>query len=164
MKYNPLSLTVIWALFALAVIPNQASAAPGDIYALEGNGTIIRITPAGVTSTFAMSSSGVNLAFDSSGNLFVVGGSEIIKINPAGTASTFAVNNLASSIAIGSSGSIFVGESPGNTISKYPPSGGAKTTFATGFGSVSDLAFDALGNLLAVDYSAGVVYRLTPGV
>jgi hypothetical protein len=71
----------------------------GSLYvANNGNGTIVRFTPAGVGSLFATSASGElrGLAFDSAGNLYAAHAynNTIEKFTPGGVGSLFANSGL----------------------------------------------------------------------
>ena len=94
MKLRHLAAAVATAIFA-SLVPGQAHATPGDLYAVNrGDGTIKRFTPGGTASVFA--SSGLSgprgLAFDAGGNLYAAnsGNNTIERFTPGGAASVFA--------------------------------------------------------------------------
>jgi len=112
-----------------------------------GPSSIVKFAPDGSSTTFVTltgpSSSIVNLAFGSGGNLFVRTGSTILKIAPDGTRSTFATNDRFNyPLAFDAFGNLFAGLSAYNSaepaIVKYTPSAVA-TTFA--FGPLLPAAF-----------------------
>jgi sugar lactone lactonase YvrE len=136
-----------------------------------GQGTILKITPDGLMSTFATGfGTGFflgELATDSAGNVFVRANNEnvppafpttIYKITPDGTVSTFgSVPSSSAGLAVDSDGNLFAADGANQTIYKFT-SGGVQSVFAgpaafvSGEGPTS-LAFDSLGNLFvsAVD-------------
>ena len=90
----------------------------GDLFvANQSDGTIVKITPGGVQSTFA---SGLNyiegLAFNSAGDLFAsqIGASEsILEFTPGGVKSTFATGlPSAFGLAFNSTGNLFMVSTP----------------------------------------------------
>jgi hypothetical protein len=126
-------------------------------------GTIFKITPGGVTSTFATISGNFfigGLVVDSAGNVFVGAGNQdpnvpsttIFKVTPQGTVSTFGTfNNSGPGLAFDSAGNLFAADNADQTIYKFTP-GGVQSVFAgpaafvSGEGPVG-LAFDRFGNL-----------------
>ncbi|SVC45079.1 uncharacterized protein METZ01_LOCUS297933, partial [marine metagenome] len=181
----------------------------GNLFVAElGNDLIRKITPSGVVTTFA-GTEGANetadgtgtaasfygpsdLAFDSNGNLFVVGfySHLIRKITPAGVVTTFAGSGSEGSangtgteasfyypwgIAIDSNDNLFIGEYSNNLIRKITPSG-VVTTFAgsgtsgsaDGIGTAASLSgpvglsFDSDGNLFVVEFVGEKIRRITP--
>ncbi len=134
----------------------------------DGNavGTIFKVTPGGVVSTFA-TGFGVNfflenLVFDSSGNLFVVAidqndpdlASTVYKVSPAGEVSTFgSVPGQSLDLAFDSKGNLFVGDAIDQTIFKFTRAG-MRSVFVgpAAFDPLqgpAGLAFDSSGNLFA---------------
>lgn len=131
------------------------------------NNMITRIDTSGVASDFHGPDYGINaptsLAFDSTGNLFIGDGDpsggriEVLSttqqltyfatgLTPAGVYGDPGIFGL----AIDRSNNIYVSDPITNQILKVTP-GGSSSVFATGLGSVRGLAFDAAGNLFAVD-------------
>jgi|GEM_PF-1688546 hypothetical protein len=107
----------------------------GDLFVAGQNGSqIIEHSPTGASSIFASGGTAFNdLAFDSSGNLFVTDFSGYVyKFTPAGVESVFA-SGLSGpyGLAFDSSGNLFVSEYQGNDIIEFTPSG-QESTFATG--------------------------------
>jgi sugar lactone lactonase YvrE len=125
-------------------------------------GAILKITPDGVQITFATVSDDVylrGLAFDSSGNLFVMaqafsrpGPSIIYKFTPGGVQSTFgSVPGTGVGLAFDSAGNLFTADSHDQTIYEFTPDGTASifagpSAFDPDQGP-SGLAFDRFGNL-----------------
>ena len=121
----------------------------GNLFAADlGAGTISKITPSGIKTTFALGlTSPGGIAFDKSGNLFAGSNSDgtIYKFTPDGTKSTFASGiNGAAGLAFDRDGNLFVASNvSGGAISRFTPSG-AKTTFASGLNMATFLAFEPL--------------------
>jgi sugar lactone lactonase YvrE len=57
---------------------------------------------------------------------------------------------------------VFVEENSSHSILKFTPEG-VKSTFATGLGSPSDIAFDHSGNLFVTEMSSNSILKYTPG-
>jgi hypothetical protein len=133
--------------------------------------TIVKITQAGVPSTFATLSGNVfgeDLVFDRAGNLFVIaldandlnGASTIYKITPGGVQSTFGTLPFQSfGLAFDSAGNLFAAcagvpnVANSASIYKFTPDG-TRSVFAdqSAFGPFNGpigLAFDRFGNLFA---------------
>lgn len=111
------------------------------------------------------------LAFDSSGNLFVVdhAAKTVFKLTPDGAKSVFVTGvrlSEGNGLACDTADNLFVlspsGEyHVGGTILKFSPDG-TRSTFATGVGLPYSLAIDPSGNLFVSDWDTGSIYRLTP--
>jgi DNA-binding beta-propeller fold protein YncE len=110
-----------------------------------------------------------DLAFDSSGNLFVVdyeivgdgpsGLAAIYKITPNGTLTIFASRlSYSSDLAVDKAGNLFVADYDSGIIYKYKPTG-FQVTFASGLYHPAGMAFDSAGNLFVVDNSRGNIYQ-----
>lgn len=136
-------------LFCCIILPLGNLAFAADLYVGGWGGKIVKITPAGEKSDFVsgISMTPSDLAFDSSGNLYV---SEAVnmrveKITPSGSRSVFA-SELAfpTGLAFDVNNNLFVADS--EFIYKYAPDG-SRTTFASGLSFINDLAFDSSGNL-----------------
>lgn len=127
----------------------------GSVYVSQGT-SIIKITN-GVVSTFA--SGFVNagsLAFDRSGNLFVIdNGGTIVRVFPDGTKFPFAtLLKGASFLAFDRSGNLFTTANPlgsGSGVIYKFSSTGDRSTFASGLTNVEGLAFDAAGTLFVAE-------------
>ena len=81
----------------------------------NGNGTVSKVTPAGVVSTFASGFNGPDgLAFDAAGNLYVANDDAnfngiVSKVTPAGVVSTFASGfNSPEGLAFDAAGNLYV--------------------------------------------------------
>jgi sugar lactone lactonase YvrE len=146
-------------------------------------GAIVKITPAGVQSTFATLSEQnfqpEGVAFDGAGNLFVMAihltdpnlASTIYKFTPGGVQTTFgSIEGQGFGLAFDVAGNLFAA---GNSnIYKFTPNG-TRTVFADpsqfppNNGPI-DLAFDRFGNLFAstesgtVNDRSNVVLKFTP--
>ena len=104
-----------------------------------------------------------DLAFDSTGNLYVVdytgSGTAIYKISSKGARTIFASDvSYPSDIAVDKNNNVFVADSNRGIIYKYKPTG-TRATFATGLHQPVGLVFDSLGNLFVADNSAGNLYQ-----
>ena len=130
-------------------VDNAGDVFVSDWYGSEGDGgsggygTIYKITPGGVQSTFA---SGLDfpegLAIDSAGNVFVSAmvDNSIYKITPAGTLSTFASGlDGPYGLAFDNSGNLFEADQGSGNIYEFTSNGGS-TTFASGLNEPWGLA------------------------
>jgi glucose/arabinose dehydrogenase len=147
----------------------------GNVYvAGQGDGTIKKITPAGVISTFASGLSGPGgIAFDSSGNLYVANNSSnIVSVIPAGTTTpqTFATMSQVSTnwVTVDSSGNVFVSNQNTKAIYKFGASGQTDTTslYTSGFTYPAAMAVSPSGDLFVADWGTSaadaVIYRISP--
>ena len=140
-----------------------------NIFALNlSSDTISEFAPNGtlVTGSFASGLSNPHdLAFDSSGNLYVAtylasGSQTILKVTPSGVVSTFATGLPdIESLEFDSIGNLYVGGD--NMISRITPAG-VVSTFVTVGGSINSLAFDGSDNLFAVNGNDGQIFEITP--
>jgi sugar lactone lactonase YvrE len=159
-------LLVTFGALALLSFPVGVFAAPGDLYAADrSGGTIFRITPDGVKSTFASGlSQPIGLAFDGSGNLFVAefGAGTIVKFTPNGARTTFASGlSQPVGLAFDRSGNLYEADNLSGTIFKFAPDG-TQSSFAAGLSNPFFLAFDSSGNLFESDRGSGTIFKFTP--
>ncbi len=144
-----------------------AFAGNGDLYAADyDHGNIYKITPGGVSTTFA--SGLVNpfgLTFDTQGNLFVAdnGANVIDKIDKYGNISVFASVARPTYMAFDVKKNLFVSSYGDYEIYKITPAQ-VKTAFAP-VASPDGLAFDSAGYLYAAQEggSIGIVKIATTG-
>lgn len=116
--------------------------ANGNIYVAEfANNDIRKITPAGVVTTFAGSTSGVPGLVDNTG--------------------TSARFNGPDGLAIDASGNLFVSDYTNNAIRKITPAG-VVSTFVTLITGASGLSFDNSGNLVAAEQDANQIIKISP--
>jgi glucose/arabinose dehydrogenase len=136
----------------------------GNLYAAQGpvnfggDPTIYKFAPDGTRTIFAgpdkfaTGEYPVGLTFDSSGNLYVSietfsdpGADSIVYFTPTGMKSIFATGlTFPRGLAFDGSGNLLVAEAnatPDGDVLKFPPSGGAPTVFASGFGRPEFLTF-----------------------
>ena len=102
--------------------------AAGNLYVADViTGTVSKVTPAGVVSTFASGFSfPEGLAFDAAGNLYVANqnANTVSKVTPAGVISTFASGfSLPDGLAFDAAGNLYVTNAGNDTVSKVTPAG-----------------------------------------
>ncbi len=110
-------------------------------YANGSGNQVLKITPAGVVSTFATLASPGGLTADGQGNLFVLkytlSGGVLYKITAAGVVSTFGTGLCHSDdVAVGPNGDLFINDRGTQRIMRVPATGGAASVYATGIGLV----------------------------
>jgi hypothetical protein len=133
-----------------------------------GCGVIYKFTWDGDQSIFA---SGLtdprDVAFDSAGNLFVVGydhdelfgEAAVYKITLSGVRTTFASGlSYPSYLAADRAGNLFVADYDDGIIYKYKPTG-SRAIFASGLHHPVGMAFDSSGNLFVADNNAGNIHQ-----
>ena len=143
-----------------------AADAAGNLYVADtGDGTVDKVTPAGVVSTFASGfDDPIGLAFNDFGDLFVAtaGLGKVFEVTPAGTVSTFASGfDDPVGLAFGDDGNLYVANLSSSTVSKVSPTG-LVSTFATGLDVPDGLAFDDAGNLYVANAGNNTVSEVTP--
>ena len=147
--------------------------ANGDVYVADSpnnaNDKVVKITPAGVATTFAAFNQGVSptgLAFDTAGNLFVATQADhsIRKVTSGGVISTFTSSNLLDrpfGLAFDGAGNLFVANLGNNTVVKVDPTG-AQSLFAAGsFSNPMGLAFNTAGDLFVSNFGTQRIDRIT---
>jgi len=180
----------------------------GNVYVVDSyNNQIRKITPAGVVSTLAGSTTQGNtdgtgskasfylpigVAVDSNGNVYVAdsGNHLIRKITPAGVVSTLAGSttfgyadgtgskasfNYPSGVAVDSNGNVYVADNNNNEIRKITPAGVVSTLAgstaqgnadgtgsAASFNSPTDVTVDSNGNVYVVDQFNYAIRKITP--
>ena len=141
----------------------------GNLFvANEGGGTISKITPQGVVTTFA---TGLNIPIgltrDNAGNLYAATSGTVTKIDPLGNLSTYATvpSFFAWGLAFNSAGDLFVSDGATNgtgSVARITPLG-AVSTFASGFNQPEGLTFDAADNLYVANSVDNRVQVVSPG-
>src|ERR1019366_4883507 len=136
-----------------------------------GNGTISKVTPAGVVSRFATGftsdphlggNGNLSVACDGSGNVFLADydAGTISKITPAGMVSVFADGmSYLFSITTDPGGNVYVADFFG-TVTKFTPAG-TVSTFASVPWYATGLAFDSGGNLYVSHVGNGAIAEVT---
>jgi len=147
------------AYVALSVLLIGSTALANIVYvANTGTDSVLAVnnTPHPYTMPFGPTLGGqpFDLAFDSSGNLYVDYGANpgtIDKITPGGALSVFATGlNSPRGLAFDKSGNLYAANLFNNTISEITPSG-VVSQFASGVAAPCGLAFDQNGNLYAAN-------------
>ncbi len=139
----------------------------GNLYVANlGDGTVSKVTPAGVKTTFA---SGLEnpggLVFDAAGNLYIANSIEntVMMVTPQGVMSTFATGlNTPFGLAFDSAGNLYVSNVGNSTVSELSRTGLPIATI-TGFNLPSALAVDGDGNLYVANLGDGTVSKVSPG-
>jgi sugar lactone lactonase YvrE len=144
----------------------------GNAYVSEyDNGTIVKITPAGVQTTFATGLQHVRrLAIDASGNIYVADtkNSAVKKLDSLGAVTTLVQNPFGyfrpRGVAVSSNGVVYV--TGGYRFPEvWTLAGNKLTPLATGFGTASGVAVDSnTGVVYMCDPNNGVVNKIVGGV
>ena len=140
----------------------------GNLYVTNfGDGTISRISSAGVVSTFTSGLNGpTGITIDVNSNIYVatnnnLNKSPILKITPPGIVDTFAiVTGYVQGLTIDNSGNLYAANGVPGAISKITSSGNV-STFASGMASISGVALSSTGTLYATGATNGAVYKIT---
>ncbi|MBS1531184.1 MAG: hypothetical protein JSU01_12835, partial [Bacteroidetes bacterium] len=120
---------------------NIVGDASGNLYVGDYTNNVIReISPSGVVTTFAGSTSGTAGYTDATG--------------------TSALFNGPEGMAIDASGNIYVGDFNNNVIRKITPAG-VVSTFATGCNGPAGLCFDSSGNLFVAEQNGNQISEIT---
>jgi len=176
MKASLAASTTSFALSLLLLGAPVTSRGQNLFVSNYGNNTIEEFNSSGVGTVFASLESVVGgavvaptgLAFDSQGNLYVNNyGGPVNKFNSSGVGTEFGytvvdVSEGLQGLAFDKNGNLYVASDEDLSIWEFNPSGGAGTTFATGFvtpytGNIYPigLAFDSSGNLFATSQYPG---------
>ena len=133
--------------------------ASGNIYvANSGNGTVVKLTPAGAVSPFASGfQNPQGLAINASGDLFVVSANDgngnngsVQEVTPDGTVNPYVSGFQGpSGVAIDAAGNLYVpnGFNDPAVVSKVTPAKVVSTFVSAGLHFPESLSFDAAGNL-----------------
>jgi sugar lactone lactonase YvrE len=118
--------------------------ASGNLYIADGSNNAIRmVTPGGVVSTFAGSTSGASGSTDATG--------------------TSALFNNPSGLAMDATGNLFVADYGNNSIRKITPSQVVSTFYhSTGTFGPGGMTFDGSGNLIVAAQSLNQILQITP--
>lgn len=141
----------------------------GNLYVADsGTNSVLQVTPAGVSTTFATGLSAPRgLAFDALGILYVAnsGNNTIVKITPDGTKTIFVSTglNVPFGLAFDAEGTLFVSNIGSNAIVKIDVAGIVTSFVSAGLNSPEGLAFDASGNLFLADFGSGAILKITSG-
>ncbi len=155
-------------LLANVSSPNGMVLHGGNVYVTSRNtGTIVKVTPEGVTSTFATTGGQpMGIAVDASGNFFVsnITTNHIQKVTPAGAVSTWSLESINGSYALAfdSTGALYASSDTAASIFKYNTSA-VRTTFAAGLSGVAGLAIDGSNNVYAARQGNNNITKFTPG-
>jgi sugar lactone lactonase YvrE len=172
-------ITPAGQLSAIADLPDISGGYVGPVFdpasgnlfvgknAYGSGNEVLKITPAGAVSVFALVQSPSGLAADGQGNLFVTSyvcpGGALYKITAAGVVSQYGTGLChPDGVAIGPNGDLFVGDRGTQRIMRVPAAGGAASVFATGVGIPLGVAFDQTGTLFVADYNTGTISSVHP--
>jgi sugar lactone lactonase YvrE len=168
------SFTLLKEGSPMSNVEGVAIDANGNVYVADSpnnsNDKVVKITPAGVATTFAAFGTNVSptgLVFDTAGNLFVATQADhsIRKVTPGGTISTFTSSNLLSrpfGLAFDGLGNLYAANLGNNTVVKVDPAG-TQSLFATGsFSNPWGLAFNTSGDLFVSNFGTQRIDRITP--
>ena len=151
----------------------------GNVYVTDaGNGTIRKVTPAGVVTTLTGVRGGPGVAVDATGNLYVADANNetITKVTPAEVVTTLAGLGGGPGVAVDIRGDVYVAQNSNNTILKVTPAG-VRTTLAglggnhgsaDGTGSAArftdprGVAVDVVSNVYVADSGNNTIRKVTP--
>ena len=138
----------------------------GNLYVANlGDGTVTKVTPAGMKTFASGLENPGGLAFDAAGNLFIANSIEntVMMVTPQGVMSTFAsVFNTPFGLAFDAAGNLYVSNVGDNTVIEVSPTGLPIDTIS-GFNVPSGLAVDGAGNLYVANLDDGTVSKVAPG-
>ena len=136
----------------------------GYLYATNNGNTILRFDSGGNASLFSNSpliNQAQQIAFDSTGNLYVANNSTgtVAKIDPSGNATLFASGlNGPIGIAVDASGNVYVTNAQSDSITEFNPAG-AGHVFAHSGSYPAGLAVDAGGNIYVADANSNTLSK-----
>jgi sugar lactone lactonase YvrE len=164
----------------------------GNVYVADtGNGTIRKITPAGVVHTLAGAagvkggadaagaaasfSAPCSLAIDDAGNVYVADRG-IRKVTPAGTVTTLVAIDLPQGVARDAAGNVYAADTLNHVIRRIDPAGTVTMIAGTagapgradgegtqaGFNFPQGLALDGAGNVYVADSLNHTIRKITP--
>src|SRR5208283_2218315 len=121
---------------------------------LNGSAVTLNITMATALATYAVGTNPVNMAIDSSGNVWVtnIGANTVTELNSSGALlGTFTVGNNPRGIHIDSSGNVWITNYGSNTVTELSSTGTLLGTFTVGTGPWG-IARDSSGNMWVANY------------
>ena len=153
------------AAFTFAPCGARAQVAP-TVY-LSANDIVYSFTAPGPKTTFATLPSGTNpqgLVFDTSGNLFVLGGGNVSKITPGGAVSIFATlpGFGGQGLVIDAGNNLYAAGAASLEIKKITP-GGTVSTYATMLGGSTGMAIDNSGSIYVLVVGYYTVKKIPAG-
>lgn len=164
MKTNQLTRLRPVLMLAATFLVSPLFGAAGDLYVGDLASRIIKITPAGESSTFATGFDPYGIAFNANGEAFAASsdGRAIYRVASNGTSSTFA-SALGDPLGLvfDPDGSLYAADFTANAILKFAPDG-TKTTFAPGISHADGVTIDPSGNFFVSGYSDGRVTKVSP--
>ena len=141
----------------------------------SGASNVVKITPAGVTSTIssgftAGTSQPDGMAIDNAGNIFVAdqGTNKVYKIAPGATTATVYASGFTNAygVTVNSAGVVYVSQyTPTANIMQISTSGVVSVFVSKAAGGWTDLRnldIDASDNLYVTNYGAGAIDQITP--
>ncbi len=134
----------------------------GSLFVCNGGNGIVKVSAAGVVSTYATAAQPAGLALASDGSVFVSSGSQVVQISAAGV-STVVADGLSNpaGLALLSTGELVIAESGKNRVLELGAVG-AVTVLASTLNNPQDVAVDAAGDILIADTGNNRVAELVP--
>jgi hypothetical protein len=142
-----------------------------DLLVCQMNGnTVSRIDLAtGAVTPFGVVAIPEHIAIDSRGHVYLTtndtpGALTILSDSTGQTLDTFFVSGHPDGLAVDARNNLYFANNSTKVILEYAAGSGFNnpTVYASGFESLQGITFDPLGRLFAEDYSAGIVYYVTP--
>ena len=143
----------------------------GDLAAINGSGSVVRINPAGIPTPITSANGGYGLILGPDEMLYMAGGNWVRRIDPttgatetlcnvSGESHTVAFSGDGTKLYIGTvgNGSFYVVELDENYDATGPPE------LYSSFGGWHDgIVVDACGGVFVADYNTNNLYRIPPG-